>query len=169
MSEALSAHPVGGVDYPLTFQELLEWFPDDAACLAYLERLRWLGGVRLPGLRRGRWVADGESQVDVHRLRSADVGDRRNYLSPDPDTAVDVVCRDLVSHLAEERHVRPRPAAGAGIRVLRDRHGRGCRSCAGRWSARNGSCCPVSWNSTRCSWATNPAAGPAARRTAPPR
>lgn len=35
----VAAHPVGGVDYPRTFQELLTWFPGDAACVAYLERL----------------------------------------------------------------------------------------------------------------------------------
>jgi hypothetical protein len=44
MSEPVSAHPVGGVEYPLTFQELLEWFPDNASCPACLERLRWPDG-----------------------------------------------------------------------------------------------------------------------------
>lgn len=48
MSEGLSAHPVGGVDYPETFQALQAWFPDDAACLAYLERLRWPDGFICP-------------------------------------------------------------------------------------------------------------------------
>jgi hypothetical protein len=33
--------PVPGVDYPRNYPELLAWFPDDAACLRYLERLRW--------------------------------------------------------------------------------------------------------------------------------
>jgi hypothetical protein len=32
---------VAGVDYPRNYQELLAWFPDDRACLRYLERLRW--------------------------------------------------------------------------------------------------------------------------------
>lgn len=48
MSEPVSSYPVGGVDYPRTFQELLAWFPDDAACLAYLERLRWPEGFICP-------------------------------------------------------------------------------------------------------------------------
>jgi len=48
MSEPISVHPVGGIHYPRTFQELLEWFPDNAACLAYLERLRWPGGFVCP-------------------------------------------------------------------------------------------------------------------------
>jgi len=56
MSEPFSAHPVGGVDYPRTFQELLEWFPDNAACLAYLERLRWPEGFTCPACGQpGGW------------------------------------------------------------------------------------------------------------------
>ena len=34
-------HPRAGVDYPRNWHELLAWFPDDGACLRYLERLRW--------------------------------------------------------------------------------------------------------------------------------
>src|SRR5713226_3097345 len=37
-------HPVPGIDYPESWRELLAWFPDDAACLTYLERLRWPAG-----------------------------------------------------------------------------------------------------------------------------
>jgi transposase-like protein len=40
--------PVGGVDYPRTFQEFRQWFPDDAACAAYLVNLRWPEGFRCP-------------------------------------------------------------------------------------------------------------------------
>src|SRR6186997_757875 len=32
--------PVGGVDYPRTYQEFRAWFPDDASCADYLARLR---------------------------------------------------------------------------------------------------------------------------------
>lgn len=35
------AHPVAGRDYPRNYHELVLWFPDDGACLRYLERLRW--------------------------------------------------------------------------------------------------------------------------------
>lgn len=41
-------HPVAGADYPGTYQELLAWFPDDAACAAYLEKLRWPDGFTCP-------------------------------------------------------------------------------------------------------------------------
>jgi len=42
------AHPRPGVDYPESWRELLAWFPDDPACLTYLERLRWPGGFVCP-------------------------------------------------------------------------------------------------------------------------
>ena len=45
---AESAHPVGGVDYPRTFQELLAWFPDDESCLQFLAKLRWPDGFICP-------------------------------------------------------------------------------------------------------------------------
>ena len=32
---------VAGRDYPSTYRELVNMFPDDAACAKYLERLRW--------------------------------------------------------------------------------------------------------------------------------
>ena len=62
-----SAHPVGGVDYPRTFQELREWFPDDEACLQYLARLRWPTGFICPECqgqefwltRTGLWMCRG--------------------------------------------------------------------------------------------------------------
>jgi len=34
-------NPVAGRDYPRMWGELLRWFPDDAACLTYIEGLRW--------------------------------------------------------------------------------------------------------------------------------
>ncbi len=39
----------------------MEWFPDDASCLAYLERLRWPDGFVCPrcGCRQGWRIADG--------------------------------------------------------------------------------------------------------------
>ena len=55
--------PVAGLDYPGSYAELLAWFPDDAACLDYLEWLRWPEGIRCPRcvsrdgwrLGSGRW------------------------------------------------------------------------------------------------------------------
>jgi hypothetical protein len=41
--------PKAGVDYPVTYQDLLAWFPDDEACLNYLAKLRWPDGFACPG------------------------------------------------------------------------------------------------------------------------
>jgi transposase-like protein len=40
--------PVAGIDYPGTWHTFQSWFRDDAACAAYLERLRWPGGFVCP-------------------------------------------------------------------------------------------------------------------------
>ena len=55
----MSAHPVGGVDYPETYQQLQAWFPDDRACLRYLTRLRWPEGFVCPvcGSTDAWWTA----------------------------------------------------------------------------------------------------------------
>jgi hypothetical protein len=34
-------YPVVGIDYPVTFQELDEWFSSDDVCLDYIAKLRW--------------------------------------------------------------------------------------------------------------------------------
>lgn len=39
-----AGHPIPGEDYPRTYAEVLEWFPDDLACLEYLAHLRWPDG-----------------------------------------------------------------------------------------------------------------------------
>jgi transposase-like protein len=55
--------PAAGRDYPGSYAELLSWFPDDEACLDYMEWLRWPDGFRCPRcagrvgwrLSSGRW------------------------------------------------------------------------------------------------------------------
>lgn len=42
------SRPVGGVDYPRTYQEFRSWFPDDVACREYLGKLRWPDGFSCP-------------------------------------------------------------------------------------------------------------------------
>src|SRR5664279_70018 len=90
MSEPVSVHPVGGVDYPRTFQELLEWLPDNASCLAYLERLRWPNGFVCTRFAVPRTV--GAQPAPVHdvtgdqdlletRLAGSDVAARSRYLA----------------------------------------------------------------------------------------
>jgi transposase-like protein len=53
---------------------LHEWFPDDAACLAYLERLRWAEGFVCPmcGASESYWrMADGLRRCTACRKRSS--------------------------------------------------------------------------------------------------
>ena len=45
--------PAAGRDYPGSYAELLSWFPDDEACLDYLEWLRWPDGFPVPAARGG--------------------------------------------------------------------------------------------------------------------
>lgn len=49
------------MDYPGTWASLHAWFPDEVACLAYLERLRWPDGFVCPGCgsTKGWRIADG--------------------------------------------------------------------------------------------------------------
>src|SRR6476620_71609 len=46
MADASAPQP--GVDYPRTFQEFEVWFGSEAACRAYIRRLRWLDGFVCP-------------------------------------------------------------------------------------------------------------------------
>src|SRR5229473_6404725 len=48
MAESPPAQPRAGVDYPRTLIEFGEFFPDEKACVAYLERLRWPEGFVCP-------------------------------------------------------------------------------------------------------------------------
>ena len=40
-----------GLDYPRQYRDFVEWFSDDEACLAYLEKLRWPNGFTCPACR----------------------------------------------------------------------------------------------------------------------
>lgn len=45
--------PVPGVDYPRTWNEFLDWFPTEEACLSFVERLRWPAGFVCPACGAG--------------------------------------------------------------------------------------------------------------------
>ena len=40
--------PVAGRDYPRTWDQFLDWFPDEESCLGYLEKIRWPLGFECP-------------------------------------------------------------------------------------------------------------------------
>jgi len=44
----VSKMPVSGRDYPPTWDQFLDWFPDEASCLDYLEKIRWPLGFVCP-------------------------------------------------------------------------------------------------------------------------
>jgi Transposase zinc-ribbon domain/ISXO2-like transposase domain len=46
-------NPTAGLDYPRSWDEFLAFFPDEAACLAYLERLSWPDGFVCTRCGRG--------------------------------------------------------------------------------------------------------------------
>lgn len=48
-------HPVRGVDYPGTFQQLISWFSNEQACVDYLAQLRWGGGFSCPACGAGQF------------------------------------------------------------------------------------------------------------------
>ena len=60
--------PVAGVDYPRTFQEMDDWFRDEAACRDYVRRLRWPAGFVCPhcGADDVAWIMSD----DLMRCRS---------------------------------------------------------------------------------------------------
>jgi hypothetical protein len=43
-----SVTPEAGKDYPRNWNEFLDWFASEEACLAYLEGLRWPRGFVCP-------------------------------------------------------------------------------------------------------------------------
>jgi len=43
---------VAGRDYPNTYREFVEMFPDNSACMAYLMRLRWPEGFICPACEK---------------------------------------------------------------------------------------------------------------------
>ena len=68
-------HPRAGIEYPRNWHELLDWFPDDEACLRYLERLRWRQGFtcRFCGTVDGGWwqMRDGLRRCAVCRSETS--------------------------------------------------------------------------------------------------
>jgi hypothetical protein len=73
-AEGVVLGPIGGIDYPRSWPEFLAFFGDEAACLGYLERVRWPAGFRCPACghgeawqtKRGLWVCGAcERQTSV--------------------------------------------------------------------------------------------------------
>ena len=61
MTTGSRPRPQAGKDYPKDDADFLGWFPDDAACLDYLDWLRWPDGFSCPDCSDGTgWrISDG--------------------------------------------------------------------------------------------------------------
>ena len=70
---ASAAGLVAGRDYPRTLAEFSAWFPDEAACLLYLSRVRWPGGFRCRccGGTQAWWLTRGLWRCASCRLESS--------------------------------------------------------------------------------------------------
>jgi hypothetical protein len=75
-------------------------------------------GVLVPRLRQWWLLADRHGAVDVRRWWAEDLGHRRHDLPSLTYAVVDLVRRDLVRHLAEERVVAPGSAGRSWVRLL---------------------------------------------------
>ena len=141
---------MAGVDYPRNWHELLAWFPDDPACLRYLERLRWGEGFscRFCGAVGGGWWQMGDG------LRRCAVC--RSETSVTAGTILAGTRLPLVTWFAAVWYVvnQKQGVSALGLqRVLGSAatrpRGRGCTSCGGQWSAPSASRSGASSRSTR--------------------
>ena len=63
---SLVSMPVAGVEYPRNWPEFRAFFPDEEACLRYLERVRWPDGFRCPGCAHGEAWRTQRGLLRVH-------------------------------------------------------------------------------------------------------
>jgi ribosomal protein L37AE/L43A len=110
--------PVGGRDYPRTYQEFRSWFTDEWACREYLAELRWPHGFSCPDCGSGDcWrTGTGLWMCSGCGLKTSVTAGTLFHRSHTP--TVDLVRRDLVRHLAEERGVGAGFTGGPRVRLL---------------------------------------------------
>lgn len=110
--------PIGGVDYPETFQAFRDWFVDDDACLDYLEQLRWPSGFVCPVCQAAdAWRVAGRMWMCAQCGRKTSVT-AGTGLPPLAHPDVDVVRGLLAPHLTKDRDLRPRAPVPARLRLL---------------------------------------------------
>ena len=112
--------PTTGRDYPGSYAELMEWFPDEAACLDYLEWLRWPDRDPLLPLHRTGRLAAREWTMGVRDLRASGFGDGGDDLPSHPHAVAAVVRCRVADDKPEARCLGARGAALAWARLLPD-------------------------------------------------
>lgn len=96
--------PVSGQDYPRTWNEFLDWFPTEEACLSYLEGLRWPKGFICPSCGGvGHTVSFQPHSIDVSPLPASSVCHCRNHLRENPNSAQSLAGSGLVSDQSKAR------------------------------------------------------------------
>ena len=93
--------PIAGKDYPQTWNDFLDWFATEEACLAYLERLRWSDGFICP---RCAHAAEAYRASRTRLMCRA---------CQHQSSAACLAGRSVVSDQSEARCERPGPAARA--------------------------------------------------------
>ncbi len=110
-----------GVHYPGSYAALRVWFPDDDACLDYLDWLRWPEGFFCPHCG---CVISWQMKGRVRRCadcRRAGVQHGRNHLPRHPDPSHGVVRRRLVHDQRQEWCLGVADAEAARAGLLPDR------------------------------------------------
>jgi hypothetical protein len=119
-TQLLAPRLKAGRDYPANDAELRAWFPDDAACLDYLEWLRWPEGFVCPQCKvAGRWrMADGRFWCIGCRRRLSVTGGTIFHRTRTPPDGLVRGC--VARHFRQERGFGKNPAPAAGLRFLSD-------------------------------------------------
>ena len=86
--------PEAGKDYPRNWNEFLDWFGSEEACLAYLERLRWPQGFVCPscGVAQAPYRSS-RARLMCRSCAPPEHGDGRHDLRQDPHAAARVAGR----------------------------------------------------------------------------
>ena len=114
--------PVSGRDYPRTWEQFLDWFPDNGACIEYLEGIRWPDGFSCPQCG----VSDEPYRTSRGRLVCRDCGHQcTGTHSKGARSQTGMVfhrtrCNRLVSRCLVQMHIllRVREGNTVGVKAL---------------------------------------------------
>ena len=86
--------PKAGVGYPRNYAEFMAWFSDDAACLDYLDWIRWKDGFECPSCHgsKGWRMKNSKWWCDACRNR---ISPTTRAPSKSPDMTADAFCRSF--------------------------------------------------------------------------
>src|SRR3954454_24673148 len=110
MLPAMVEGPVAALHYPAATGEFLAWFSADAACLDYLEWLRWPAGFLCPECGQGGWrLGDGRYECSGWGRRTSVTAGTIFDRTRTPLTVWFTACWQFA---AAKHEADPRPAPG---------------------------------------------------------